>query len=269
MAVLVYEYTPGVLSALEFDATLSEVHSASATVTEHPVEKGAAITDHVRPQLDRVQLEGLITNTPINSTAVQVALLRGTLQAGAKPVAGLRGAYTGQDFTVTRYRWLRGFKMTGGNMAPYRPPLIGVPPPKVKVEASERAAERITYGGKLLQFPERVDRVGAVFQTLRTLCREGVPVRLVTELQDYPDMLITSVEAPRMPEDAIRFQMSLTSVRYVATRLVDVKIKKTAEKRAQTKAAEGAQGYDVQNLDENANTQSILDENLQERAGTQ
>jgi hypothetical protein len=49
---------------VEFDATLREVPTYSATVTEHPVERGAPITDHVIPQNGRVQFEVVVTNTP-------------------------------------------------------------------------------------------------------------------------------------------------------------------------------------------------------------
>jgi hypothetical protein len=57
--------------SIQFDAVLSEEHSGGATVTEHPVEKGAAITDHVRPEQERVTIEALVTNTPTRLPATQ------------------------------------------------------------------------------------------------------------------------------------------------------------------------------------------------------
>ena len=42
--------------SLFFDATVRDSHEASATITEHPVEEGADISDHIRPDLDRVSL---------------------------------------------------------------------------------------------------------------------------------------------------------------------------------------------------------------------
>ncbi len=56
---------------LEFDAVLSEEHTGNATVTEHPVEKGSSITDHVRPEQERVTFEAIVTNTPIRLPATQ------------------------------------------------------------------------------------------------------------------------------------------------------------------------------------------------------
>jgi hypothetical protein len=56
---------PGV-AALEFDAVISERHDGEVDVTEHPVEKGANITDHARPKPWVVTIEAIISNTPID-----------------------------------------------------------------------------------------------------------------------------------------------------------------------------------------------------------
>lgn len=55
--------------ALTFDATPGDTHLWSATVTEHPVEKGAAITDHVRAGAFRLSLDVIISNTPLSLPA--------------------------------------------------------------------------------------------------------------------------------------------------------------------------------------------------------
>jgi hypothetical protein len=47
------------------DATVSETHSLSATLTSHPVEVGTDITDHVKASPRKVSLEGLVSNTPV------------------------------------------------------------------------------------------------------------------------------------------------------------------------------------------------------------
>lgn len=53
------------IDAVVVDATISELFSAEVEVTEHPVEKGAAIVDHLRPKPETIQIEGVISNTPI------------------------------------------------------------------------------------------------------------------------------------------------------------------------------------------------------------
>src|SRR5581483_4542634 len=50
---------------LHFDAVTNEQTEHTATATEHPVEQGANVSDHVRDQLDRVTLEVVVSNTPV------------------------------------------------------------------------------------------------------------------------------------------------------------------------------------------------------------
>jgi hypothetical protein len=51
--------------AVTLDATVNEVFTASASVTENPVEDGSNVCDHVREEPDELQIEGIISNTPI------------------------------------------------------------------------------------------------------------------------------------------------------------------------------------------------------------
>lgn len=69
MAELTWTLENGGEASLVFDATVRDSHIASATITEHPVEDGVAISDHIRPDLDRVTLNVVVSNTPIASPA--------------------------------------------------------------------------------------------------------------------------------------------------------------------------------------------------------
>lgn len=53
------EYKVG---AITFDLIISESHNLSNTVTEHDVEDGSRISDHIRNNLENGALVGLITN---------------------------------------------------------------------------------------------------------------------------------------------------------------------------------------------------------------
>lgn len=53
------------IGVVELDATISETHRSVVEATEHPVERGSKIVDHLRKQPDEVTLEGLVSNTPI------------------------------------------------------------------------------------------------------------------------------------------------------------------------------------------------------------
>jgi len=50
---------------IEFDCSLSETHSAEAEVTDHPVENGSVMSDHIRALPETVEINGMVTNTPL------------------------------------------------------------------------------------------------------------------------------------------------------------------------------------------------------------
>ncbi len=50
---------------ITFESTLTEDHSASASITDHPIEDGASESDHVTDMPDELQLTGLVSDTPI------------------------------------------------------------------------------------------------------------------------------------------------------------------------------------------------------------
>lgn len=65
---LLYRIPPTAIGSLELDAAISIQHRGDVEVTMHPVESGSDISDHARPRPELVTIEGLISNTPINST---------------------------------------------------------------------------------------------------------------------------------------------------------------------------------------------------------
>lgn len=91
------------LQLLEFDAVPREGFEAPAEITEHAVEQGAAISDHVRAGSDTVSLEAVVTNTPI--------LVPGTAMDGAsggtQPATLQLGG--GRTATVRVLQWTQAF----------------------------------------------------------------------------------------------------------------------------------------------------------------
>lgn len=43
-------------------------HTRDSEVTEHPVEQGAAVTDHCRTKSDQIVIDGLVTDYPLGGT---------------------------------------------------------------------------------------------------------------------------------------------------------------------------------------------------------
>ena len=52
---------------LEFDCVTSETHEGTSVLTEHAVESGAPVSDHKRANPDRVSIEAIVTNTPLDA----------------------------------------------------------------------------------------------------------------------------------------------------------------------------------------------------------
>lgn len=68
---------------LTFDLILDEDHAFSSTVSTHPVESGADITDHIQKQLQMGSLKGLISNHSINNRGINRTNVREANSLGA------------------------------------------------------------------------------------------------------------------------------------------------------------------------------------------
>jgi len=88
----------GATLAVDLDASMTESDESSAEVTEHPVETGSAIGDHVKPANDTITVEGVITNTPL---IVSTQMGGATLAPAALDLPGMG--------TVTVQRWSAPF----------------------------------------------------------------------------------------------------------------------------------------------------------------
>lgn len=62
---LAYISSVKALATVTFDVSESESHKSSAKVTDHPVEEGANIADHVVVGADTLSLTAWVSNTPI------------------------------------------------------------------------------------------------------------------------------------------------------------------------------------------------------------
>lgn len=60
------------LGELVIDAVIKETHELRATATEHPVESGSTIVDHIHSDPVTVQIEGVISNTPMSAIGLTV-----------------------------------------------------------------------------------------------------------------------------------------------------------------------------------------------------
>lgn len=53
------------IGVLTLDASLEETHTSASEVTEHPVEEGTNISDHIRRLPETLVINGVVTNHPL------------------------------------------------------------------------------------------------------------------------------------------------------------------------------------------------------------
>jgi hypothetical protein len=64
---------------VEVDSCLEESHQLQNTITDHPVEQGFNVTDHSRPEPDRVSLRCFVSNTPLSREQVERSIRQGNI----------------------------------------------------------------------------------------------------------------------------------------------------------------------------------------------
>jgi hypothetical protein len=88
----------GAEASLEIDGTPSRGYESAADITEHPVETGTAVADHIRPLNPTITLEGIISNAPV---LVPSGQLEGATRAAASKVLPSGQKVTTQQWSGT------------------------------------------------------------------------------------------------------------------------------------------------------------------------
>lgn len=65
-----------ILGGIVFDASLTESYRTQADVTNHPVEDGTLISDHIQVKPIEIEIVGIISNTPLPFAHPDPAVLR-------------------------------------------------------------------------------------------------------------------------------------------------------------------------------------------------
>lgn len=169
---------------IPFDLLIDESHTLEFEASDHPVEDGSVITDHVTQKLRTCTVTGFFTNHP------------------------------SRKLDASEEDW-------------------------EKFQTSEVVSDGETV---------TVNRSLEMFQKLEELARERKPVRLVTALKVYPEMIITSLPVKRDPKagESVKFTVTLREFKTATLKKVAVfgKFKapdmKTADNRLiATKATNG------------------------------
>lgn len=212
MADIVFEDGDQLL-ALVVDATVEEIHRASAQATEQPVERGVDVTDHVRPERRALTLNVVISDTPIRPTdALGGEVERVELELPARRVHAEHARRSG-------------------------------PTSFEGAEVEERAAPT-TYVEVFRPSEEEPTRVADSWALLLDARDRALLAVVTTGLETYEDMVLIEAHTTRSAKDGswLRAELHFAQVRQVSTELVDDPTPARARDRRQQER--GSQGTD-------------------------
>lgn len=258
MAALIFTQYDQVY-VLEFDATTSETHDATAEITKHRVQRGIDVTDNVVPDPIVVRVEGVITNTPLTRT---VAERFATSENGKPPQVVGDSIFSRQEvfLAATEYRQRTKVSVSGGVVSgppaaiTGRPvlssvffvPIVGAIRTPVEVTLGEVYQHKHVTSISGSALADAKSRLRVCLDVLQGIRGAGIPVKLVTEEKEYPFMLISSVSAVKnTPYDMMRFSISLQEVNFatVITTKTKVKAKPLQNRAVETKDAGQVAGF--------------------------
>lgn len=218
--------TNGTPKVLWFDVVTEEGHHLKSEITEFPVEEGADITDHIRPDNDRITLSTFVSNTPI----ITKAEVRSQLKNPPTTIIGVQTGIVG-----------------GKTLDVPSPPLPDLPTPGALLQAIGSAISNLITGKKeykaqVLTFPRDFDNVSEVYDCLLGLRRDSQLVDVVTSVRTIKSMALENIEMFKSNETGTgaKFSIDLKAVRLVS--VLSVKAPRPASSIGFNKTNAGAKG---------------------------
>jgi hypothetical protein len=203
----------GAVVEIEFDAVLRLTPNTSSTATSHPVQKGAPISDHVRPEPLRLSVEAMVTNTPIKVPRTQMN--------------GVTGTVTSQGMDV------RISTVVGPGVR--QPSSVTVPVTALRFSDKFDRVRDVYRELRAIQDASQPVSI----RTMKGSDDSGNEVE-AHGLEDYEDMVIVSLSAPRDAQSgsAVAFTFDAQKVRIVDTTTIQTAAvnapAKTTARRGQT-----------------------------------
>jgi hypothetical protein len=206
---------------LTFDVCLTRTHEGSSEITQHPVEDGANIADHVRPNLDAITIEWFVSNAPIAGTGsfssktldapqYHAPLLNSILQGAATAATAVQGGLTGAaSLAVTALPGLFG----------------GID-------------EHPTVN--LWQFDAEFDAVKDTLDQLRIFKRDSTILTVITPEHTYENMVLESFSIEKNHENGTGASVTMGLKQLLIVQTQTVTVPSTALPRAKTPVRKGA-----------------------------
>jgi hypothetical protein len=262
-ALLTWTTQSGDFKVFRFDVVTTETHEASVDITDHPVELGANVTDHARPQPERLTLEGYVSNKPLLSS-------RG--QTSPTDALDQMMAFGQMPLTLPEARALIAQKQVVLDLPkpPIRPNVAGLvsagvdallgaaAPLMATVETSAPLPQLPLNPTLVIALPTFINRVWTMWETLLQARKDAAIITVETGVEYLENMMIERMAVPRTVADGggASFQLELKRIRIVKSATVAAPI--PTEARGQPPVTRGSQSTKASDADADAKMQSAL-----------
>lgn len=178
-ASLFYRVDGYFVGSIKFDLEISENHSIEAQVSEHPIEDGSVVSDHVRILPRKGSIVGLVTNHPLVS-----------------PSTPLPAEFVEKVTRIGHPGWLQSL----ANQYTTEEPLTA---------KDFESIPRLTPGEN--------NRARNTWELFKELVSNRQPVTIMTGVEKYADVIVTKVSTSREAStgDALRFSVEFQEIKFV------------------------------------------------------
>ena len=176
------------VDSIRFDLLLDEQHSLEAEVTQHTVEDGSTISDHIRILPRKGSLTGFVTNHPF------VTGYNG----------GLPPAIAQKIAASQKKDWVSGFVQDIGSSYNRLGQVFG------QQDGTKFTEQDFQW------LPARENRVDSTWSAFKALLAAKKPCAIVTGLETYLDVVVTKVSTERDKDsgDAQRFKVEFQAIEF-------------------------------------------------------
>lgn len=198
------------------DVSVREGHALTAEVTEHPVETGVDVADHIRPMPATIDIEGVVTNHPVElpkSHAGTTLVSPSPIEIEGEPSLGAIGLVPGAAQAAA---------------------VLGA----IKIDVRSKRV----FSASVLHFTEPFDRVTAVHAALVSIFERRALVTVVTGLATYQNVALTGLHIERTGEAGkgrLNFAASGRVLRVVSSQTA--KLPDPVDARAKPRKSRGKQ----------------------------
>lgn len=223
---------------LHFDAVTNEQTELSAKVTEHPVEEGANVSDHIRDELDKITLEVFVSNAPIKDVNGVYGLDLTAVEL--LEVEGKEAVLKGKQLDIPKFRPI---PITPGAAIQALSSAVGdlLSDATVAQLYGQTEPKKIEGAALVHSWGTKFNAVTDVVGLLNDWKKKGVVGKVITPWKTFPSMVIDKVATVRNAPtgDAAVVSITFKEIRLVESKLVTAPV--PTEPRGNTQKAKGRQ----------------------------